>query len=61
MLKSGVLQFEMGGESIVLQAGEVLVIPPESAASGGGARGIDGDGFVHAGAGGLDHAGTMRI
>ena len=28
MLKSGVLQFDMGGETIILRAGEVLVIPP---------------------------------
>ena len=29
MLKSGVLQFDMGGETIILRAGEVLVIPPK--------------------------------
>jgi quercetin dioxygenase-like cupin family protein len=29
MLKSGVLQFDMGGEKIILRAGEVLVIPPD--------------------------------
>ncbi len=29
MLKSGVLRFEMGGETIILTAGEVLVIPPD--------------------------------
>jgi quercetin dioxygenase-like cupin family protein len=28
MLKSGALQFDMGGETIILRAGEVLVIPP---------------------------------
>ena len=28
MLKTGVLQFDMGGETIILRAGEVLVIPP---------------------------------
>jgi quercetin dioxygenase-like cupin family protein len=29
MLKSGALEFEMGGERIVLKAGDVLVIPPD--------------------------------
>ncbi len=29
MLQSGALRFEMGGESFVLRAGEVLVIPPD--------------------------------
>ncbi len=29
MLQSGALQFEMGGERFVLQAGEALVIPPD--------------------------------
>jgi quercetin dioxygenase-like cupin family protein len=29
MLRSGALRFEMGGESFVLNAGEVLVIPPD--------------------------------
>jgi quercetin dioxygenase-like cupin family protein len=29
ILKSGALQFDMGGESFVLRAGEVLVIPPD--------------------------------
>jgi quercetin dioxygenase-like cupin family protein len=29
MLKSGSLRFDMAGESIVLNAGEVLVIPPD--------------------------------
>lgn len=28
MLRSGSLRFDMGGDSVVLQAGEVLVIPP---------------------------------
>ena len=28
MVKSGVLEFEMGGERILLRAGDVLVIPP---------------------------------
>ncbi len=28
MVKSGVLQFELGGEKVVLHAGDVLVIPP---------------------------------
>ena len=28
MVKSGVLEFEMAGEKIVLRAGDVLVIPP---------------------------------
>jgi quercetin dioxygenase-like cupin family protein len=28
MLTSGMLEFEMGGESFVLKAGDVLVIPP---------------------------------
>jgi quercetin dioxygenase-like cupin family protein len=28
MLKSGVLRFDMGGEEIILRAGEVLAIPP---------------------------------
>ena len=28
MLKSGALEFEMGGEQFVLKAGDVLVIPP---------------------------------
>jgi quercetin dioxygenase-like cupin family protein len=29
MLKSGALEFEMGGERFVLKAGDVLVIPPD--------------------------------
>jgi quercetin dioxygenase-like cupin family protein len=29
MLQSGALKFDMGGESFVLNAGEVLVIPPD--------------------------------
>jgi quercetin dioxygenase-like cupin family protein len=29
LLQSGALRFEMGGESFVLRAGEVLVIPPD--------------------------------
>jgi quercetin dioxygenase-like cupin family protein len=29
MVKSGALRFEMDGESFVLKAGEVLVIPPD--------------------------------
>src|ERR1700724_848603 len=29
MLKSGALKFDMGGETFVLKAGEVLVIPPD--------------------------------
>ncbi len=29
MLKSGALEFQMAGERIVLQAGDVLVIPPD--------------------------------
>src|SRR5277367_2759410 len=29
MLKSGALKFDMDGESFVLKAGEVLVIPPD--------------------------------
>jgi quercetin dioxygenase-like cupin family protein len=29
MLKSGSLEFEMGGKRIVLNAGDVLVIPPD--------------------------------
>ncbi len=29
MLKSGALRFDMAGESFILRAGEVLVIPPE--------------------------------
>ena len=28
MVKSGALEFEMGGEKILLRAGDVLVIPP---------------------------------
>ncbi len=28
MVKSGALEFEMGGEKLVLKAGDVLVIPP---------------------------------
>jgi quercetin dioxygenase-like cupin family protein len=30
MLKSGVLRFEMGDETFVLRAGDVLVIPPDA-------------------------------
>ena len=29
MVKSGALRFDMGGESFIVRAGEVLVIPPE--------------------------------
>ncbi len=29
MLTSGVLQFDMGDETVILRAGELLVIPPE--------------------------------
>jgi quercetin dioxygenase-like cupin family protein len=29
MVQSGALEFEMGGERIVLKAGDVLVIPPD--------------------------------
>ena len=54
MLKSGALEFEMGGERFVLKAGRCAGDSAQYAASRRGDRGIDGDGFIHARAGRLD-------